>query len=448
MKEPPAHPVPLKDRCDQPDLVERIAGQAARDLPEPPQLSPSTLARIAMRIEERASKPRALHFGRVLVAASVLLGIVTVASAARMDLMPRWIAKMVGMESKPKRAESSLRPGKARNTVKKVEAPVVPVREPERAQPEMAPAPEKTLERPGSVVVPPTPGIPAEAVAPRRMLAREEGTEERRGLEDGPTTVGHGHGHGHVYDHDHNHVYDHDHGRGLGHGDSLGVSAEARPTRLAMKSAPGSTAVMPGAQAAPALVTPPVPLPIVAGTQTSPASPIDPARPAPPAASAPVQPTPAPVAAGPTRSPAAGHLKEVVRALRVDHTPRSALERLDRYAPELVGTAFAEEALLLRVEAMLALKQQPEALRLLDGTSLANAASSSVLLLTRGQLRANANRCAEALGDFDLILARTHRPPKQALLGRAQCKQKLGDSKGAQADLDRLHREFPAEPAP
>jgi hypothetical protein len=174
-----------------------------------------------------------------------------------------------------------------------------------------------------------------------------------------------------------------------------------------------------------------------------------PAPPAPPAAApAQPQPTPAPVASAPTHNPAARHLKDVVRALRVEHAPSTALDLLDRHAGELKGNAFAEEALLLRVEAMLALRQQPEALRLLDGMSLANAASSSVLLVTRGQLRANANRCAEAVTDFDLALARALRPSKQALLGRAQCQQKLGDAKAARADMDRLHREFPGEPGP
>jgi hypothetical protein len=71
-----------------------------------------------------------------------------------------------------------------------------------------------------------------------------------------------------------------------------------------------------------------------------------------------------------------------------------------------------------------------------------------VLLLTRGQLRATANRCSEAIGDFDLTLARALRPSKPALLGRAHCKQKLGDPTGAQADLDRYRREFPGETGP
>jgi hypothetical protein len=141
-------------------------------------------------------------------------------------------------------------------------------------------------------------------------------------------------------------------------------------------------------------------------------------------------------------------LKDIVRALRIDHSPSQALALLDRHASELAGNAFAEEALLLRVEAMLALGQRGAVLRLLDEASLSDVATSRVLLVTRGELRAAANRCLEGIGDFDLVLAESRRPPKQALLGRARCKQKLGDAAGAEADLDRYRREFPDSPLP
>jgi hypothetical protein len=45
-----------------------------------------------------------------------------------------------------------------------------------------------------------------------------------------------------------------------------------------------------------------------------------------------------------------------------------------------------------------------------------------------------------------LVLAESRRPPKPALLGRARCKQKLGDLAGAQADFDRYRHEFPRDP--
>ena len=144
----------------------------------------------------------------------------------------------------------------------------------------------------------------------------------------------------------------------------------------------------------------------------------------------------------------AKHLKEVVRALRIDHAPARALALLDEHAGEINGNAFGEESLLLRVEAMLALGQRIAVLRLLDSIALNDVAAAHTLLLIRGELRAAADRCRESIEDFELVLTRAHRPPKQALLGLARCRQKLGDVVGAQADRDRYRREFPNEPPP
>lgn len=442
MNDDHVNPARLRERRNQVDLVERIAGQAARDLPEPPPLSPSALARIAMRIEEH-NKPRALRFGRALVAASVLLGIVTVASAARMDLMPRWMAKMVGIERKAVE-KTVLRPAKPRATVKRGEAVTIsatrgaePVPPKQEAQAEAVSEPAGSEDGKAEVG----------RVEPGKKLALAAGGE-RPGVggtvEQGRTFVDRGHGqvygHGHVYGQDHVDRHDQDHG----HGNAEGIVGNREPSRLAMKAM------------APVVISPITPASeAIAPSTLAPekqahalATPVPSERPVPPPVPAPALPAPAPAAPAPTHNPAARQLKEIVHALRVQHAPRTALDLLDRHAGELKGNAFAEEALLLRVEALLALRQQPEALRLLDGLSLANAASSSVLLLTRGQLRASANRCAEAVTDFDLALARTLRPSKQALLGRSQCKQKLGDAKAAQADLDRLRREFPGDSAP
>jgi hypothetical protein len=141
----------------------------------------------------------------------------------------------------------------------------------------------------------------------------------------------------------------------------------------------------------------------------------------------------------------ARHLKQVIQALRVDHSPKNALALLDRHRIELDRSAFHGEALVLRVETLLSLGQRKEVLRLLDGTPLTDVVASQALLVTRGELRAAANRCAEGIGDFDLVIAVTRRPPKQALLGRASCREKLGDHVGAQADLDRARRGHPVE---
>jgi len=143
---------------------------------------------------------------------------------------------------------------------------------------------------------------------------------------------------------------------------------------------------------------------------------------------------------------AAKYLSEAIRALRVEHSPGMALFLLDRHATELGKSAFVHEALLLRVEAMLALGRRVEVLRLLDGLALTDVAASRSLLVTRGELRAAANRCADGLGDFDLVLAKSKQADRQALFGRALCRKKLGDSAGARADIERYRREFPTDP--
>jgi hypothetical protein len=137
------------------------------------------------------------------------------------------------------------------------------------------------------------------------------------------------------------------------------------------------------------------------------------------------------VAAPAPSSPAAGpvkYLSAAIHALRVEHSPTTALALLDRHAGDLEKSSVSHEALLLRVEAMLKLERQTEVLKLLDAAPMAGVAASRALLLTRGELRAAANRCAEAISDFDLVLVHTQGRNKRALAGRAKC-QKPVDAK-------------------
>jgi hypothetical protein len=139
-------------------------------------------------------------------------------------------------------------------------------------------------------------------------------------------------------------------------------------------------------------------------------------------------------------------LAEAIRLVRADAQPQPALALLDRQATRLNQSPYRHEALLIRVEALLALKREAELLRLLDGTPLADVAASRTLLVTRGRLRAAAKRCAEAVADFDRALAEPGRKDRQALLGRALCREALGDAEGAKADRERYRQE--TSPAP
>jgi Flp pilus assembly protein TadD len=143
---------------------------------------------------------------------------------------------------------------------------------------------------------------------------------------------------------------------------------------------------------------------------------------------------------------AAKHLGEAVHLLRVEHTPEAALALLDRHATELTQRKLGHEALILRVEALLALGRQEQVLRLLDSAALSDVAASHSLLVTRGKLRAAVNRCADGVGDFNLVLAESRKPEREALFGRAICHKQLGDMAGARTDLERYRREFPADP--
>jgi tetratricopeptide (TPR) repeat protein len=139
-------------------------------------------------------------------------------------------------------------------------------------------------------------------------------------------------------------------------------------------------------------------------------------------------------------------LAEAIRLLRTDHQPQAALSALDRHATRLDRSPYRHEALLIRVEALLALKRDGELLRLLDGMPLANVAASRTLLVTRGRLRAAAKRCAEAVGDFDHVLAEAGQKDTQALRGRALCREAMGDLAGAKADRERYRQESSASP--
>lgn len=88
---------------------------------------------------------------------------------------------------------------------------------------------------------------------------------------------------------------------------------------------------------------------------------------------------------------------------------------------ELRHGALAHEVLLVRVEALLALRRERDALQLLDGAPLHDGAAQRALLLTRGELRAMAGRCADAVADFDRVLTRSDARDPRALRGRAAC---------------------------
>lgn len=379
-----------KDRTDQTWLAERTAGQVIRSRDQPEPFSPSQLACISARIRSEHRTPRHRRFWLTATAGLLFCG-ATAAFAAHMNVLPRWLTDMV----KPQPADGpSLRPAPSRKGAPlPVRAPAAKLL-PEPSTNKPAPAEPPTFAAPPAV-----PRGPAKTVAPAQTRAKPHRTAARP-LETKPIEQPAVRG-------------------------SPPSPPQAAPVPAALDkpvAPPSSADQAPVRQLAwvdrPSEVKRPQPLPVAPAKESSPSE--------------------------DTGENPARHLTEAIRALRVDHSPDTALALLNRHAPTLDKSSLRHEALLLRVEAMLKLNQKPEVLRLLESTPLSGVAASRTLLLTRAELRAAAGHCAESLADFDRVLAQAQGHDARALLGRAQCRKQLGDEPGAREDLQRYRREFPS----
>jgi hypothetical protein len=394
-----------KDRAGQANLAERMAGRLIRAMGQPPVLSDPQLARIQAAACERQRRASLVRWWPAMAAALLVSG-ATFAVAAHLDLVPRWLRPAPAPQA-PAPSARSHKPHLSRGTFPSISAP-------EQAAP--APAIETPPEIHAPAEVAPSAPVQVPTRKPAANLAfvktpdavRVPPLENRR------------------------------------------QEAKARATpadwNAASAARPAEPLVVPPPAANMRVTTTPTPAPSApAPTETmratvSPA----PSPPLPAARLAMVERQPQPMA-----SVAVGHksgerwLAKALHSLRSDHAPAAALALLDSHAAELGQSALVHEVMLLRVEALLDLKRSGEALALLDGKALSNVAASRTLLLTRAQLRAAAGRCADGLADFDLLLARARRPDEQALYGRAVCRSRTGDKRGAQADFRFYQRQFP-----
>jgi hypothetical protein len=141
-----------------------------------------------------------------------------------------------------------------------------------------------------------------------------------------------------------------------------------------------------------------------------------------------------------------------VKALRKQGDPRAALAMLEDHARRFPGSVFAQDASMLRVEALLDLARNREALSVMDLLSLRGLPNRNARQVLRGELRASAGRWREARADFESVLAdfaagranATARDvTERALWGRAASRSHLGDEPGARADLALYLRTFP-----
>jgi hypothetical protein len=162
---------------------------------------------------------------------------------------------------------------------------------------------------------------------------------------------------------------------------------------------------------------------------------------------------PPPPARRRARAPEKGGLAEESRVISAalellhrEHDARGALARLDEHDARFPGGELRREATMARIEALLMAGRSREALRLLDGSQPGRTPRDAEVLVLRGELRADAGRCAEAERDFSGALARTARgaSAERALFGRASCRSRRGDTESARADLNAYLAAFPA----
>ena len=137
-------------------------------------------------------------------------------------------------------------------------------------------------------------------------------------------------------------------------------------------------------------------------------------------------------------------LQGVLVRLRREHDAQGALALLDQSQALFAHGAFALEAQVARVDALLLLGRRDEALAILNRLPLTHIGRGGELRLQRAELRARTD-CGLALVDFDALARQALAPAlaERALYGRAACELRVGDDNHAQADLRDYLTRFP-----
>src|SRR5262245_13680226 len=159
----------------------------------------------------------------------------------------------------------------------------------------------------------------------------------------------------------------------------------------------------------------------------------------------PVAPAPPPPAPASALSGEAPLLSGALAQLRQKRDARAALAALDEYRTRYPNGTLKREAARARIDALLLLGRNDEALAELRDLTLQPGGRDQELRLIRGELTA-ASDCKRAFADFDRILNEQAAAAlvERALHGRAACRLRVGDEAGATHDLTEYLRRFPA----
>jgi hypothetical protein len=137
-------------------------------------------------------------------------------------------------------------------------------------------------------------------------------------------------------------------------------------------------------------------------------------------------------------------LADGLARLRQRRDARGALAALDTYDARFPHGALRREAEGARVDALLLLGRDADALDLLRNLTLEPRGRDQELRVIRAELEAP-TQCTAAVSDFDRVLAEAAPPAlaERALHGRATCLARMGDAVGAKRDLRAYLRRFP-----
>jgi hypothetical protein len=138
-------------------------------------------------------------------------------------------------------------------------------------------------------------------------------------------------------------------------------------------------------------------------------------------------------------------LSEALTQLRQKRDAQGALATLDVYRARYPEGTLKHEAESARIDALLLLGRDDDALAELRRMPLQAQGRDLELRLIRGELAA-ATDCARAIADFDRVLAERSRDAfaERALHGRAACRARAGDPAGAKHDLAEYLRRYPS----
>ncbi|HTA20924.1 MAG TPA: hypothetical protein VK989_16635, partial [Polyangia bacterium] len=137
-------------------------------------------------------------------------------------------------------------------------------------------------------------------------------------------------------------------------------------------------------------------------------------------------------------------LTDALTRLRQQKDARGALAALDAYDARFPNGTLRREATGARVDALLMLGRDEDALAVLHELTLQPQGRDQELRVIRGELAAKAS-CASAVSDFDRVLAEAapRALAERALHGRASCLERLGEGAAATRDLREYLRRFP-----